>query len=381
MTTPSFEQGPIRPPSEAHSLLVRVIRNCTWNRCSFCPVYKGTKASQRPLEEILADVEAMAAAAQRLGGRGASVERLLAVLHSGEVPPEAMQVALFLRDGARHAFLQDADPCAVRPEKLLAVLERIRRHFPEVRRVTTYGRASTLARRRVEDLAALAGAGLTRVHVGLESGSDQVLQETCKGATQAQSIEAGRKVLHAGLELCFYVMPGLGGVAASGEHVEGTAQVIRAVASAASPQRPLVVRLRTTAIRQGTPLAERAARGEFSLPDDVQAMREVRALIEQVGQARVELRSDHSLNLLSELEGSLPGDRERLLAVIDEFLELPAHERALFALGVRVGVYRRLADRHDPERRRLLSSHAPGADRAGEEKLLQAAQSIRSRFI
>lgn len=381
MTTPGFEQGPIRPPSEAHSLLVRVIRNCTWNRCTFCPVYKGSKASQRSLEEILADVEAMAAAAQRLGGPHASVEGLLAVLHSGEVPPEAMQVALFLRDGARHAFLQDADPCAVRPEKLLAVLERVHERFRQVRRVTTYARASTLARRRMEDLAALAAAGLTRVHVGLESGSDQVLRETCKGATQAESIEAGRKALQAGLELCFYVMPGLGGVAAAEEHVRGTAEVIRAVAPAAAPQRPLVVRLRTTALRQGTPLAERAARGEFSLPDDVQAMQEVRALLEQIDGARLELRSDHSLNLLSELEGSLPGDRERLLGLIDEFLELPAHERAMFALGVRVGVYRRLADRRDPERRSLLASHVPGADEAGEEELLEAAQSIRARFI
>ena len=68
VTTPPFEQGPIRPPSEAHSLLVRVIRNCTWNRCTFCPVYKGTKSSLRPVEDVLADVDAMAAAAEVLRG-------------------------------------------------------------------------------------------------------------------------------------------------------------------------------------------------------------------------------------------------------------------------------------------------------------------------
>jgi len=379
--TPQFEQGPIRPPSEAHSLLVRVIRNCTWNRCTFCPVYKGSKASQRQLAEILADIDAMAAAAERLGGPEASSEQLLAGLHAGGVPPEAVQVALFLRDGARRAFLQDADPCAVKPDKLAAVLDHLRERFPSVVRVTTYGRAATVARRADGDLARLVAAGLSRLHLGLESGADTVLEEVCKGATHGELIEAGRKALAAGLELCFYVMPGLGGVEDSVAHVRGTAAVLRAVAPAASPQRPLVVRLRTTAVAPGTPLAERAAAGRFTLPDDVQVARELRDLLEEVGEARFELRSDHSLNLLPELEGSLPGDRPRLLAMLDEYLELPDEERAQFTLGVRLGVFRRLADRHDPQRRALLRAQVPGAEQAGARELLDAASRLRSRFI
>ncbi len=120
LPVPSFEQGPIRPPSEAYSLLVRVIRNCTWNRCTFCPVYKGAKSSQRPLEDVLADVEAMAAAAAvlRADGRGA--------LHGGRLPQEAFQVMFFLHGGERHVFLQDADPLAVKPDKLAAVVARVR---------------------------------------------------------------------------------------------------------------------------------------------------------------------------------------------------------------------------------------------------------------
>jgi hypothetical protein len=155
VTTPSFEQGPIRPPSEAHSLLVRVIRNCTWNRCTFCPVYKGAKSSLRSVEEVLADVDAMAAAAEVLRSHG------VAAVHQGLVPAEAYQVSLFLGGGGRTVFLQDADPCAVRPEKLAAVVRRVRERFPAVDRVTTYGRASTLARRTPEDLALLVDAGLT----------------------------------------------------------------------------------------------------------------------------------------------------------------------------------------------------------------------------
>ena len=370
-----FEQGPIRPPSEARSLIVRVIRNCTWNRCTFCPVYKGTKSSLRPLEDVLADVDAMAAAAAVLRERGMSAVR------EGELPKEAYQVALFLSDGARHAFLQDADPCAVKPEKLAAVIRRVGERFPSVDRVTTYGRASTLARRTEAQLALLVDAGLTRVHLGLESGADEVLMAIDKGCTGGDLIAAGEKVVGAGLELCFYLMPGLGGRAAAAAHVAGSARVIRAVAAAAPAERPLVVRLRTAAVVPGTPLAEREAAGEFTLPDDVEVAQELRDLLEALGDARLELRSDHVLNLLPDLQGSLPADSERLLAMLDEFLALPPAEQGRFAVGARLGLFRRLADRLDPERAAALDRQLDGYRDPSPDELLQAATALRSRFI
>jgi len=202
--TRGFELGPIRPPSEAHSLLVRVIRNCTWNRCTFCPVYKGEKASQRDVEDVLADVDAMAAVAEVLrdkgwSGAGLVRDKDVRPVQPGELPREAYQVELFLRDGARTVFLQDADPCAVKPEKLAAVIARVKARFPSVERVTTYGRARTLARRAPDQLALLRDAGLTRVHLGLESGCDEVLKAIDKGVTSDELIEAGEKVLGAGI--------------------------------------------------------------------------------------------------------------------------------------------------------------------------------------
>ncbi len=375
VTTPPFEQGPIRPPSEAHSLLVRVIRNCTWNRCTFCPVYKGAKSSLRPVEEVLADVDAMAAAAEVLRTRGVHA------VHEGLVPPEAYQVSLFLGGGARTVFLQDADPCAVRPDKLATVIRRVRERFPSVDRVTTYGRASTLARRAPEDLEMLREAGLTRVHLGMESGADEVLMAIDKGCSSGDLIGAGEKVLQAGLELCFYLMPGLGGRADAGAHVAGSARVIRAVAQAAPAGNPLVVRLRTAAVVPSTPLGARAAAGEFVLPDDVEVAQELRDLLEQVEEARFELRADHMLNLLQELEGSLPHDRERLIALLDEYLGWPRDDQAAFAVGVRIGVFRRLADFHDARRREALDARLDGYEQPGADELLQAAAALRSRYI
>jgi hypothetical protein len=375
MTSPSFEQGPIRPPSEASSLLVRVVRNCGWNRCRFCPVYKGRRSSVRPAAEVLADVDAMKAAADALACEP------LSALRSGAVPPEAFQVALFLRDGARSVFLQDADPCALASSRLAAVIEHVRSAFPTVTRVTTYGRASTLSRRRPPELALLAAAGLTRVHVGMESGSDEVLARVDKGCTAAQLVAAGRRVLEAGFELCFYVMPGIGGRDLAGAHVRGTAAVLREVAAAATPARPLVVRLRTTAVVPGTPLADDEAAGKFVLPDDVEVALELRALLESLDGVRFELRSDHALNLMPGLAGSLPRERAACLAALDEFLALSAAEQAELALGARVGSSSRLGGLFDPHLEPAAERRAAGVDQAETAATLEAAKRFRARFL
>jgi len=373
--TAGFEQGPIRPPSEAYSLLVRVIRNCTWNRCTFCPVYKGRESSLRPVEDVLADVEAMAAAAEVLQAEG------IGAVHDGSVPREAYQVALFLRDGARRVFLQDADPCAVVPEKLAMVIRRVRERFPTVTRVTTYARARTLARRAPEQVALLAEAGLSRVHIGLESGADLVLKEIDKGCSSGDLVAAGERALGAGLEICFYLMPGLGGRGAGAIHVAESARVLRTIAAAAPDERPLIVRLRTVAVVPGTPLAEREASGGFVLPDDVEVARELKDLLLALGEARLEIRSDHALNMLPSLEGSLPRDRDRLLGMLDDYLMLSRADQARYAVGARLGLYRMLDDLHDPKRRQALERQLSEYRGASPDELLRAAGALRARFL
>ncbi len=373
VSTPSFEQGPIRPPSEAGSLLVRVVRNCGWNRCRFCSVYKGCRFSPRGLAEVLADVDAMKAAAEVLA------EGPMAALRAEAVPPEAYQVALFLHDGARSVFLQDADPCAVVPATLAAEIERVRAAFASVTRVTTYGRAATLARRRPAELELLHEAGLTRVHVGMESGSDAVLARVDKGCTAAELVAAGRQVLEAGIELCYYVMPGLGGRDLAAEHVRGTADVLREVAAAAGPANPLVVRLRTTAVVPGTPLADDEEAGRFALPDDVEVAAELRELLARLDGVPFDLRSDHALNLMSNLEGSLPADRDRLLGLLDEFLALPPARQAELAWTARTGMSRRVGASRD------LRGAPAGDDRgqpdAETDEMLETAKRLRARFL
>jgi radical SAM superfamily enzyme YgiQ (UPF0313 family) len=176
-----FEQGPIRPPSEAESLLLRVTRNCPWNRCKFCPVYKGTEFSRRPVEHVKRDIDAVYQCLQEMGGESQD--------------PRARQAARhWLRCGKRQVFLQDANSLALDPGGLLEILRHLKHRFPEVQRITSYARSSTVARLAPQTLAALKAAGLDRLHLGMESGSDEVLREMHKGTTQKQQVLAGLKV-------------------------------------------------------------------------------------------------------------------------------------------------------------------------------------------
>ncbi len=215
----NFEQGPIRPPSEARSLLIRVTRNCPWNRCEFCPVYKGARFSRRTVEEIKEDIDTVKEIVDTLkrtswqGGFGGSIDRRLVegILQDERYSESFRSVALWLYHGAESAFLQDANSLVIKTSNLVEVVSYLKQTFPGLRRITSYARSSTLARKSVEDLRQLKAAGLNRIHVGLESGSDEVLAYVRKGVTAAQQIEGGQRVVAAGIELSEYVMPGLGG--------------------------------------------------------------------------------------------------------------------------------------------------------------------------
>ena len=340
----SFEQGPIRPPNEAFSLLVRVTRNCPWNRCTFCPVYKGAKFSLRKVADVKAEITTMARLAERIaplmGPAGQVTEPLMELLRD-EARNEAVQVVRFLATGGETAFLQDANSLIMPVADLVELLTHLRETLPSIRRVTTYARAHTVTKRSLAELTQIRQAGLDRIHIGLESGSDEVLALVDKGATAERHIAAGRAAKAAGLELSEYVMPGLGGRALSAEHATETARVLRAID-------PHFVRLRTLAIAHGSPLAAQRDRGDFEPLDDVEVIHELKTMVAGFTGMTSTVTSDHALNLLEEIEGELPDALPKMLAAINRFLGLDQHEQDLFIVGRRFGLLRHLTDLDNP---------------------------------
>jgi len=274
----NYDFPPFRPPSEANSLLLRVTRGCPWNRCTFCSMYKGMKFEIRDLEEILGDIEL---AKDLYGDRIGTV------------------------------FIGDSNSLVAKAEMLVKVLNALFSSFPHIERVTSYARAKTIAKKPLEDLKKIYQAGLTRLHVGLETGDRDLLKEIEKGATPEEMIEAGRKAKEAGFEYSLYVLLGIGGEEKWEQHAKGTAEVLNQVD-------PHFIRVRTFIPQPNSSLYEAMGKGGFQSASPETILNETKLLLEKL-QVTSQFLSDHISNLLP-LHGKLPEDKEKMIQMIDEAL-------------------------------------------------------------
>ncbi len=352
------EQGPIRPPSEATSLLIRVSRNCPWNKCAFCHSYRGTKFELRSVDDVKKDIQMMKDIADniiglswQLGEGGIVTRNVLRHVYNSEdfYHENIYSVAAWLYYGGENVFLQDANSLILKTNDLLSILGFLKEKFPDVQRITSYCRSHTAARKSVAEFEQLRNAGLSRIHIGMESGSDEVLALINKGVTAGDHIKAGLNVRTSGIELSEYVMPGLGGEKFTRQHALETAGVMNAV-------NPDFIRLRTLHVVPGTDLDGLMEKGEFIPLHDDDILREIKLFIENLDVRGTYLASDHILNLLEELEGTFPEDKQKMLAAIEKYFELSPAERQIFRLGRRSGSLRKLDDLADQDTYRRLKS-------------------------
>ncbi len=348
----SFELGPIRPPSEAFSLLLRLTRNCPWNRCRFCGIYKGQRFELRSVEEIKQDIRTVKHIYDRFmelawkSGMPNQLQEVARMVLSRQPDQSVYSVALWLYGGGHNVFLQDANTLIMRTHELVEVLRFLKDTFPNINRITSYGRAKTAAKKTLEELTELHEAGLTRLHVGLESGSDTVLKLMDKGVTAEEEIAGGRKVVESGISLSEYVLLGLGGRGLWRENAIETARVLSAIDAN-------FIRIRTLSISPGLPMYADVADGSWVPMTDEEMVAELRLLIENLD-CHSNFVSDHIYNLLQDVEGKLPDDKEKMLAVIDRFLALPPEERNNFRIGRRARIYTSLDELDDARKHQVV---------------------------
>ncbi|MEW6526342.1 MAG: radical SAM protein [Spirochaetota bacterium] len=384
-----FEICSIRPPTENYSLTFRLTRNCYWNKCAFCPVYKcGAKFSRRKIDEVVEDINRAKQIDDFLFEQGIGYpvyseadfyklqnilqkvqqqrweagiiddnDTVSAVAGAQSIDDERLQwfmqwfvdkptlaqcfehVVQWRIGGGKTCFLGDADGMIVAAKDYEKILSHIKQSFPTLQRFTIYGRTKTACKKDFKELVQLHKAGLYRVHFGLESGSDEVLKLMNKGENSRDHIEGCLKAREAGLSVSVYSMPGLGGKKLSHPHALETARVINATA-------PDFVRLRTLSVFPYTPLWDMVKAGEFEPCSDDEVVDEIETLITAID-VPVMLYSDSATNLLP-LNGKLPQDKSALLSAIREYKSKDCIERLQYRLRSRlesfVGQYGRLTD-------------------------------------
>jgi radical SAM superfamily enzyme YgiQ (UPF0313 family) len=215
------------------------------------------------------------------------------------------------RDKISTIFIGDSNSLVVKTEMLVKILTRLFSSFPNIERVTSYARAKTLDKKPLEDLIKISRAGLSRLHVGLETGDRELLKEIEKGATPEEMIEAGRKAKETGFEYSLYVLLGIGGEEKWERHAKGTAELLNQVD-------PNFIRVRTFIPQPNSPLYEAMMDGRFQPASPETILKETKLLLEEL-RVPSQFLSDHISNLLP-LHGKLPEDKEKMIQMVNEAL-------------------------------------------------------------
>lgn len=351
----SFEMGEFRPPSEgrSRSLLLKATRGCSWNRCKFCisAAKKRSKFELRKIEDLKKDIDTVKeisdeirAASWKLGHGGRVAEEVIYAIIQGN--PEVygrdsvglqeleqrlqclIHIANWVDSGAKTVFLPDSNSLIMRTPDLVELLRYLKETFPTVERVTTYARAKTCFKKSLEELKELREAGLSRVHVGFESGCDEVLKFVDKGLTAEEQIAGGKKVVESGISLSEYVVPGLGGKKWSEQHALESARALNEI-------NPDFIRIRSLTLCRDSPLFELCETGEFEPLTEEEMVNEIGLLIENLT-CNSYVASDHMWNLMMDIEGQLPDDKEKMLEMVREYQVMPVMEKLRFNLKERL---------------------------------------------
>jgi len=281
-----YDFPPYRPPNEAASALIRASRGCPWNKCLFCTMYKTLKFKPRPVEEVKSDID------------------------------KAAQIY----KGAKTVFIADSDSLVMK--NIVEIIQHIQMRFPNSNRITSYARAKTLMNLGSKRLKKIKKAGLTRVHIGLESGDEATLDFMQKGASPDEMIAGGKVAKEAGLEVSFYILIGAGGTDRLMKHAEESARVCNEV-------NPDFIRLRTLVVQHGSLLEEKMNSGQYKPTSPVEKLQEVKTFLENLEVDQCELASDHFTNYIwvgknvvyHGIYGMLPEEKQDMLDILNHTLD------------------------------------------------------------
>lgn len=278
-----YDTPVFRPPSEADSFILRVTRGCAHNSCTYCNMYRGVKFEKLSDEQIM---------------------RQIAIAYSVD------------RDGVRKVFLADGDALVLPTERLLKILYTLKKYFPNLEKVSSYAAPGDILRKSVDELKQLREAGLQLLYYGMESGDSQTLKDIRKGVNGKQSIEVGKRVRAAGMDLSIMIILGIAGVPGSERHALATAHAINEI-------KPNYLSALSLMLYRGSELKDQFERGEFTPLPPYGLMEELKVIVEHLDLPETEhmvFRSNHVSNYIR-LAATLPRDKDLLLKDIDRSIE------------------------------------------------------------
>jgi radical SAM superfamily enzyme YgiQ (UPF0313 family) len=275
-----YEGRLYRPPSEADALIVQATIGCSWNHCTYCDMYRDKTFRVRDLKETLEDLDRAGEAV------GKEVDKL---------------------------FVADGDALILPLDHWLPILEKAKKLFPNLRRVSCYAMARNINEKTDDELNTLREAGLSLLYIGPESGDDITLKKIAKGDTAEAHVKAATKAHAAKMELSVIALLGIAMDGRSEEHAKATADLV-------TKMDPEYFSALTVTVVPDTPLDNLRKKGRFEVPPIPALLAELRTMVNEARPTNALFRTNHASNYLP-LGGRLPSDRERIVQVIDAAID------------------------------------------------------------
>lgn len=274
-----YDEPLFRPPSEAESLIIQATIGCSYNKCLFCPMYKSKIFRAKSFDEISKEIDILSSFTE-----------------------------------TRRIFIADGDALTLQTALLVKIFTKLKNTFPKLRRISLYGNTGNILQKSDSELKQLSESGLSIIYLGLESGSNIILNKFIKGVSQKNHGDAVNRTQNCGINISATIITGLGGKEYWKEHIEQSAKLV----NFSSPRY-----LSTLTLMIDPKLGERftsSFESGFTPQDNTGILKEEKLLINLIdSKKRIIFRSNHASNILP-LSGILPRDKERLLQEIDTAL-------------------------------------------------------------
>jgi len=272
-----YEGQICRPPMERASYMLPVAVGCSYNACTFCTLFKHLSYRELPREQIEAEMQRVAAA----GGNPKTI------------------------------FLGDGNAFGLATEQLLWILERIHHYFPACEKVNMDATVTNLSQKSDEELKLLARQGVSKLYLGIESGLDDVLAFMRKDHNLQQAYEQIDRLQKAGMVFCAHMMTGIAGKGRGIENAEATAEFFNRT-------KPARVINFSIFHHKRAPLYRDIEAGRYVPADEQENLREERRLLELLNVENLEYDGFHDVVIEQRFRGTLPRDREKILAQLDK---------------------------------------------------------------
>lgn len=276
-----YNEPLFRPPSEGDALILQATLGCTWNKCAFCDMYSSKKFTLRKEGDVFKEIESVSVYSQHI----------------------------------RKVFLADGNAMSLSTKRLLPILNKIKEHFPRIKRVSAYAMASDFQRKTMEELRILKEAGLKQAYIGIESGDDEVLTLMNKGETRDSTIEGLLRAKEAGIKISVIILNGVGGKKYSEQHAIGSAEVLNAV-------QPEFASVLVLSFPFGVERYQERFGGEYEPMRIADLLEEVRLFMHETNLESTIFRSNHASNYLV-LSGVLGKDKQRFIQQLDNAISNP----------------------------------------------------------